>query len=304
MFDIITIGSATIDVFIKTEEKIKKHKNNKNICYHLGEKELIDKIYFSTGGFGTNTAVALSKLGLRTGFIGVIGTDINGETILKELYEEGVEFLGVVREGNSGYSIILMGDNDRTILSYKGVNNLLDLRCINLTKIKTNWLFLGTMLNRSFNTIKEIARFGKENKIKIAANISLYLAEYGVKKLSSYLKCLDIIILNKEELFALTNKRDIKESFYMLKKYSKGIFVVTDGANPCYAFDGAKVHKKVVKKIKPIDMTGAGDAFASGFIYGIIKNRSIETCLDYGCLEASAVINKIGAKNGLLSELR
>ena len=92
MYDIITIGSASIDLFIKTEGEIRKHHDHLDICYHLGNKLLVKDLIFSTGGGGTNTAVAFSRLGLRTAFIGVVGADDNGEIILRELEKERVNF--------------------------------------------------------------------------------------------------------------------------------------------------------------------------------------------------------------------
>ena len=86
MYDIITIGSASIDVFVKAKNDVEKHKGHYDILYHLGEKELVDKINFSTGGDGTNTAVAFSRLGLKTGFIGVVGDGLWKRDLNRKLF--------------------------------------------------------------------------------------------------------------------------------------------------------------------------------------------------------------------------
>jgi len=303
MYDIISVGGASVDVLVKAKEMVKKHKDHFDISYHLGEKVLIDDLIFTTGGGGTNTAVAFSRLGLKTGFIGVVGADVNGEMILKELFEEGVDFLGNVKNGKTGYSVILTGHDDRTILTYKGVNNDLSWSNVYLHDLKTRWLYISTMLGESFKTVKKLAAHASKNKIKVVCNLSPYLAKKGIKELASFLKNIDVLIINKEECIALAHKSNVKNAIKAVKKYVNEIVVVTDSFKPALAFDGKEFYVKNIKRIRPIDSTGAGDAFASGFVYGFINRKPISLCLDYGCREALAVIKHIGAKNNLLRKL-
>lgn len=303
MYDVITIGSATIDVFLKTHREIITKGKKKNICYHLGDKVLIDNIKISTGGGGTNIAVALARLGLKTAFLGVLGSDINSEIILKELKNENVDFLGKIKEGNTGYSVVLPSHNDRTILVYKGVNDYLEKKDIDFNKIKSNWLIVSTMMGKSFETIIKISDYGRKNNIKIALNISSYLAEKGLFFLSKLLKNTDILILNREELELLTKDSKIQISIKKLSKYSSGIIVVTDGNKAIRAFDRNKTYTKKIKTLHPVNKTGAGDAFAAGFIYGIFKDKNVEDALSFGHREASSVLLNQGAKAGLLRRL-
>ena len=121
MFDVITFGSAVVDVFVDTDIAEK----GKFMCYPVGSKILLKNLKFDIGGGGTNTAVAFSRLGLKTGCICKIGNDNGGEEILKMLKREKVKFLGRIEKGNvSGYSIILDSkQHNRTILTYKGIND-------------------------------------------------------------------------------------------------------------------------------------------------------------------------------------
>ena len=303
MYDIITIGSATIDLFIKTEGEIRKHHDHLDICYHLGNKLLVKDLIFSTGGGGTNTAVAFSRLGLRTAFIGVVGADDNGEIILRELEKERVNFLGKVKPGKTGFSIILPGREDRTILAYKGVNNSLELNDIYPEVFKTSWIYVSTMLGKSMHTIQNLLFWAKKKQIKVALNLSEYLSKKGLKNLSPILKNISILILNKEEAKLLTKKSNIRQMFHSISKHTNAIVVITDSFNPIHAFDGRYMYKKTVKDIVPTDKTGAGDAFGSGFVYGIINGKDIETSLQYGHKQSLAVMKEIGAKNRLLKKL-
>lgn len=303
MYDIITFGSASVDVFVKTFNESIKHKEHIDLCYHLGEKILIDDLLFSTGGGGTNTAVAFSRLGLKTAFIGCLGSDMNGHFIKKELHAEKVDFLGAIKEGNSGFSVILPGNNDRTILVHKGLNNSLLWRDVQVSKIQAKWLYLSTMLGQSFDTMQKLAVHAKKHNIRLACNASMYLAKKGLPALAGFLKNLDILILNKEEAQALSNKTLISEICVEISHYFSGIIVITDASNAAYANYYSKHYAKKIKPVKVVDNTGAGDAFAAGFVYGIIKGKGLQTCLDYGHKEALSVLKYIGAKNNLLYKL-
>ena len=129
MYDVITVGSATIDVFARTRFseliKIIDPKGETDlIAYPSGSKILIDELEFTTGGGGTNTAVAFARLGHKVAFFGKLGKGTNSDFIYKSLQNEKVSMLCIRGEGHSGYSLILDSlEHDRTILFYKGIND-------------------------------------------------------------------------------------------------------------------------------------------------------------------------------------
>ena len=305
MYDIITLGSANVDLFVKTKTKpeIRKHLAHEDIAYHLGEKILIEDLEITTGGGATNAAVAFARLGLKTGCICALGKDIYGKHILSELEKEKVTFMGKSKEGRTGLSIILPSAKDRTILAYKGVNNNLHVNDINLERIKTKWLYVSSMLGQSHETAEKIVHLTKKKGAKVALNFSLYLAQQGLDNLSHLLSSADVIILNKEEAQALTKKYFIKDIFSKLYEHTNAIIAITSGSGDIYASDGLRGYVKKIHPINPVDTTGAGDAFASGFIYSVMKNPSIHYALDCGHKEALSVMGQIGAKNNLLKKL-
>src|SRR3989344_1783140 len=300
MYDIITIGSATLDVLVKAKQELKHHQNHTDILYHLGDKVLIQDLEFSTGGGGTNTAVAFSRLGLKTGFVGVLGKDPNASTILDELKKEKVDFLGNIKPGSTGYSVILAGEKDRTILVFKGVNNSLDLKDIRMQSLDCKWLYISSMLGKSYNTALKLASIAKRKGTKIAVNVSPYLAKMGIHFLAPLIKRSDILILNYEEAKLLTSKESIHSIIEEITKYMQGVIVITNGDKPIHAYHWKKNYIKKINPIKPVDKTGSGDAFAAGFVYGIIKGKDIKTSLSYGYKEALSVLKALGAKNNLL----
>lgn len=293
-FDVISFGSAVIDVFLDTDIKEK----GKYIAYPVGSKILLKDLKIDIGGGGTNTSVAFSRLGLKTAYIGKIGDDIGGEKILSMLKKEGVEFLGrVEKKSQSGYSIILDSKGkDRTVLTYKGVNNNLNFSELNLKQLKTNWLYFSSLLGRSFEAQKELARRLSKQGTKIAFNPSDYLIKE--KNLKEILKLCEVLILNKEEAEMLTKKTT--DLLISLRKLGPKIVVITDKDKRISAYDGKRKYYLKPHKIKVVERTGAGDAFASGFVAGQIVGKTVNESLRLGLKESEAVIRYFGAKNNLL----
>jgi ribokinase len=296
-FDVVSFGSAVVDVFVDTDVA---EKNN-SISYQVGGKILIKELKFDIGGGGTNTAAAFSRLGFKTGCICKVGDDGNGEKILELLKKENVDFLGEIEKNSkSGYSIILDSrGGDRTILTYKGANDEISIK--DIKKFKTKWLYLSSLLGKSFETQKKLAGIMKKRGTKIAFNPSSYLIKN--KNLNSILKITDVLVLNKEEAEMLMAKnsdkreRDLLNGLYNL---TKGIVVITDKDRLIKCYDGNKKFFLKPNKVKVVERTGAGDAFASGFVAGRIVGKPVKECLKLGLRESESVIRHFGAKNNLL----
>lgn len=298
-FDVVSFGSAVIDIFVDTDVEEK----GKYLSYPVGSKILLKNLKIDIGGGGTNTSVAFSRLGLKSGYIGKFGDDPGGNEILSMLKKERVEFLGKVKKNSSsGYSIILDSrGKDRTILTYKGINNEVVLSDINLKKIKTNWLYFSSLLGKSLETQKKMAKKLSARGTKIAFNPSDYLIKE--KNLGEILRLCEILILNKEEAEMLAYKnfgKGEKNVLEALRKLGPRIVVVTDKNNKILAYDGEKKYSLIPNKIKVVERTGAGDAFASGFVAGQIVGKSIEESLKLGLKESESVIRYFGAKNKLI----
>lgn len=294
MLDIITVGSAVIDVFVDTGIGEKKNF----IAYPVGSKLLIKNLIFSTGGGGTNTGVSFSRLGLKTGYLGKIGTDENGKTILNLLKKEKIGFLGVKGREHTGYSVILDSkEHNRTILTYKGANDTLKFSELNLNKLKTKWFYFSSMMHESFKTQEKLVEYSLKNNIKIAFNPSSYQTKKGLQHLKDILAKAEVLVLNKEEAEMLVNKKDMLKGLY---KLGPNIVCITEGKKGCSVYDGKYRYISKGHNIKVKERTGAGDAFASGFIAGIIKNKNIEFAIQLGSINAESVILHYGAKNKLL----
>jgi ribokinase len=292
-FDVVTFGSAVKDIFLSTDLA----DMGKFIAYPIGSKILIKEMRFDIGGGVTNTAVAFSRLGLKTGFIGKLGDDGNGKEILRMLRKENVIFLGKVVKGMTGFSIVLDSkENDRTILTYKGINDHISMSDIRLKNLKTKWLYCSSLLGQSLDSQLTLARAMKKKGVKIAFNPSSYLTERK-ELIDHFLMMVDVLILNKEEAEMLTKKKDLLQGLHDI---TGGIVVITDKDKKILAYDGKKKYFLIPNKVRVVERTGAGDAFASGFVAGQIVGRSIEDSLKLGLAESESVIKYFGAKNNLL----
>lgn len=304
MVDVISVGSATVDVFVKTPSKeLRTHHGHEDVCYHVGSKYLVTDLDHSTGGGGTNTAVAFSRMGLSSAWVGTYGTDVHGLSIIAALAQENVKVMGHRREGTSGYSVIIVGlHNDRTILAYKGINNDFRPKDIRLNRMKPRWFYFSAMMGKALETQKKMVTYARSNKIEWAFNPSSYLAKQGLSALKPFIEGSGLLVLNREEanLLCKSKSKSAVTLAQQLSSHARRV-VVTEGPKGGAACDGDMVYKFKAHKVKVVDTTGAGDAFASGVLCGIIKGLSFEDSLRLGYAQSTSVIGAVGAKTGLLS---
>ena len=307
MYDVITVGSATVDVFARAESEliriIGREKQTEMLAFPAGTKLLINKLSFTTGGGGTNSAVSIAKMGLKVAFLGKVGSDDNAEKVMKSLKTSRVDTT-LVRRGNgeTGYSIILDSiDNDRVILACKGINDRLSFSEINRKGLKTKWLYFSSMVGESYNTLEKLAQFAGRSGIQILFNPSSYLAKEGPDFLKKVLKHTTVLVFNMAEAMALTGKTGLEDIFKCLFALGPTIVVITCGKSGTYASDRKHLYRVYPKKVRLVESTGAGDAFASAFLAGLIKKGNMLFALDLGTTNAESVITHYGAKNKLLT---
>lgn len=294
-FDVITIGSAGVDTFLH----LNMHEKNHSISIPAGTKVLVEKLSRGTGGGGTNSAVSFSRLGLKTGFIGKLGDDENGNFVLSELKKEKVEFLGASGREPTGTSFILDAkERNRSILFYRGANSFLSEKDFSFSDLKTSWIYFGSMTEKSLETEIKIAKFAVEKGIRTALNPSSYAILENRKGVLEIAKRAEILILNEKESGDLIGE---KNNFKKLHSLGPKIVCITYGDEGNKVSDGENIYSVRAHKIKVVERTGAGDAFGSGFVAGIIKFGDIEKAIKLGTANAESVVGHGGgAKNGLL----
>ncbi len=306
MFDVICVGGATKDIFLNTKSELinlrTENSSEELIAYPLGSKILVKDVVESFGGGAFNASVSLSRLGNKVGIISCLGSDYTGKEIEKRFREESIKFLGCKSKAKSGFSIILDSfDEDRTILSYRGSNEMLSFNKINKNKIKAEWIYLSSVSGKALGTSELIVKYAVKNKIKLFMNPSTYMAKLGFEKLSGIIKHLNILDLNKEEAEFITGERGIEKNLKYLKNFVKDVVIITDGKKGAYAYNGERFYRLKMRKNKVVETTGAGDAFASTFLSYFKSGETIKEALTMAGLNARSVVSMYGAQNGLLT---
>lgn len=308
-FDILVIGSASMDVFVKTEARIihiqgvshGQTTDEQLLAYPLGSKLLIEQLAFHPGGAGTNACATFARLGLATGFIGRLGTDLHGQTLLNWLSENHIAFLGESK-GQTGYSLILASQaSDRTILSFKGCNDELEWTDALTERLHTRWVYGTSMLERSFQTQERLFVRAHQRGIRTAYNPNPYICCKGPDPLRTMLRHTDVLMLNREEAGLLVGDGEPLQLAAGLLKHGPGIVAVTDGARgvtvcagPTWGGEAWSIGPAADLRI--VDTTGAGDAFGSGFIAGLNWSKPIREAALLGVLNAEDVIQACGPR--------
>jgi len=306
MYDVITIGAGVRDVFLISDAfvalKSDQFPTGIGECVALGSKIELDQIVLTTGGGATNAAATFGSLGLKTASICKIGDDSSGRDVMEDLkrFNVAIRLVTTVVGGETGYSTLLtMKDGERTVLVYRGVSAKFSDKDIDFKALgRTKWIYL-TSLGGNIALSAKIIRAAHKAGTKVMWNPGSREIKAGIKKIKPLLPMIDVLNVNREEADFLTGSRNIAEICQVL--HSKGtVRLITDGIDGSYAHrDGWTVHAGTTGA-KSISRTGAGDAFGSGFLSELMKTDDIKGALKVGTLNAESVIQKHGAKNGLL----
>lgn len=309
-FDIISLGSSTRDVLLKSGEfEVRKHGDSPTgieQCFPLGSKLEIKEIYFATGGGGHNAAVTFARQGFKTACIGVVGDDITGQEIIWELKKEGVnaEMFQKHAEGHSAYSIIMVHPNgERTILSYKGEGQHFNVKKIPLEKMDSEWLYLDSM-GGHYDLMWSVINHAVKNGTRIAFNPGGKELEHGLERLKPIMRHVDVYLTNKEEGAGLLKVKSQNWVIVLekLSKIVKGVVIVSDGHNGVKVSDKRNIYSAGVPDSPVIERTGAGDAFGSGFVSEFMRVGNITKAIQFATANASSVVTKFGAKEGILKK--
>jgi sugar/nucleoside kinase (ribokinase family) len=316
MLDVITIGTATRDVFLlspffkvfKDPEHLERigFPKGEAQCFAMGAKLDIEKVIFSTGGGAVNAAVGFSRAGLETAALAVIGADARGKDILDTLKKEKIKALiAVETEAKTTYSTILLsGSGERTILVYRNPKENLESRHFPLGKLKAKWAYIvpGAM---SLDALTILTNHLTKHGIKIAINPSSHFIKMGLLKVEPILNKMKVVSLNREEAAELTgiSYDDPRGIFKKFDSIIGGLAVMTDGPNGVLVSDGNQIYKAGIFKEKSIvDRTGAGDAFGSGFVATLAHSFDIKEAIRYASANATSVVERVGAHAGALTK--
>jgi len=305
---ILGIGNAIVDVICKVEDKYLSDngltKSTMKLVDEIDFKKLISTLKIEdtvSGGSVANSIVGLSKLGNKVGFIGKVSDDDLGQRYEDGLKKENVDYFYFRKKEAlpTGTCLILITpDSERTMCTFLGTAGKIDENDVDINSIKNSEItFLEGYL---WDEGKPKSAFDKaiKNSNKVAMSLSdLFCVERHKPHFLNLVKSnLDITFANEQEITSLIDAKNFDEVISFAKQINK-IIVITRGERGSIAVSKNDVIECESKKdLKIVDLTGAGDLFAAGFLHGHINNLTISESLEKGTEMSSKIIQKIGAR--------
>jgi len=304
--DVTTIGSISHDTYIMSsrvhimrsekKEKIKQRE----VHFPFGTKIELDHLQQEVGGGASNAATTFHLFDFRTSVISQCGDDPSGEFIIKGLQAMQVdtENIQVIKKGESAQSIIFLdAQGERTVFVYRGVaSHFSDHHVKKVANCESKWLYV-TSVGGYVPLLRSIIKAREARGVNIAWNPGG--AEFAMPRsvMKNMLQAVDVLFINNDEARLLFGTTPLSRA----KKLVSGALVVTKGERGAEIFIGNKHISITVKPVKAKDTTGAGDAFGSGFISGLMHYPGdFQKAGIIGSANAMSEVLEVGAKQGLL----
>ncbi len=305
-YDLLAVGNATVDAFLTIQDaNVHCHLNTKTceLCVAYGEKILLEGCSFQAGGNACNVAVGISRLGNRTSLVAEIGDDEFAQKILHSLDNEKVDKKLLIQKQNMGssFAIGIQFKGERTLF----VEHVRREHTFAFDHIMTKWIYLTSLGKEWQHVYSQVVSFITKTGCKLAFNPGTPQLDEGYESIAAVMQSTKVFIVNKQEAIRLSGKSDIFDTNILLqtmKQKGPQIVVITDGENGTSVIDESGVIYKIgIIDCPVIEKTGAGDAFSSGFIAGLLAGEHIQQALQWGTINATSVIGKVGAQPGLLT---
>ena len=306
--EILGIGNAIVDVICKIDDNFLKENSLTKSTMKLVDEDQFKKLLSNlkieetiSGGSVANSIVGLAQLGNDVGFIGKISDDDLGKEYEKGLKQENVKYFYSKKKEElpTGTCLILITpDSERTMVTFLGTAGKISEKDINVNAVKeSNIMFLEGYLWDEGEPRKAFDK-AINNANKVAMSLSdLFCVERHKPHFFDLIKNkLDITFANEQEIMSLINTKNFNEVVEFSKKNQK-LTIVTRGNKGSIAIDKDSVVECNAKEnLKIVDLTGAGDLFAGGFLDGYTKGKTMKESLEKGTEMASKVIQIIGAR--------
>jgi sugar/nucleoside kinase (ribokinase family) len=258
-------------------------------------------------GNASNVAVGAARLGLKTAILTSIGDDVYGKEVLGVYKKEGVktEFVKVNKNKRTNYNFVLTYKAERTILVKHEDYVYEDPKNIGAT---TDWIYFSSVGEHTLPFHEKIVRYLKAHPgVRMGFNPGTFQIRFGAEKLKGIYAKTYVVFVNREEaemVLGMKEGTDMKFLLGGLHKLGPKIAIITDGPNGAYASDGTHQYfmPPCVDLTPPVSMTGAGDAFSTGFLSALICGLSVPEALRWAPIESLNVIQFFGAQAGLLSK--
>ncbi len=305
---ILGIGNAIVDVICKVEDNFLSENNLTKSTMKLVDetefKKLLSNLKIEetvSGGSVANSIVGLSQLGNKVGFIGKVNKDELGDKYEEGLKKENVEYFYYKKKEElpTGTCLILITpDSERTMCTFLGIAGKINENDVDINAVKNSEItFLEGYLWDEGNPKKAFDKV-IQNSNKVAMSLSdLFCVErHKLHFLDLVKNKLNITFANEQEILSLLDTKNFDEVVSFAKEL-KRLIVITRGKKGSITINKDEVVEyEIQKNLKIVDLTGAGDLFAAGFLHGYVNNLSIKESLQQGTEMSTRIIQKIGAR--------
>jgi len=300
MYDVVSIGAATVDIFVKSSALTLKKKI---LSLPASSKNEIEDSLICSGGGATNSAVSFSRLGLKSTAISLIGQSHLNQYIFNDLKDNKVDSSLIVQDKKdiTDFSVILVAkDGSRSILTNRGQGGLQEKNIPWQKLTKAKWFYI-TSLEGNLDLLEKLIGFAQEHNIKVSLNPGRReLAQ--TRRLLPLLQFIDFLLLNQQEAEVLTQlKHDNKDFFPKIKKINNYLTAITNGRLGAHIFTPDQHFYSPIINVNPTDETGAGDSFGSTFVTALIRNKTPQQALFWAIKNSASVVAHLGSKTGLLT---
>ncbi len=320
VLDLITIGSCTLDCMISINDILRfemfdRNKNGEEIkkkytAIEYSRKLNIDGVTFVPGGSAANIASDCSMLGLKSAYLGILGNDFAANICIQDLKSRGVDLSEVIQtdKDNTAFSVILRTEwgKDRSILAYKGANNLLQPSDIKENLFKDIKAFAWTSLTteNGCKAIDKAIMLTKNADGAVFAAPSMSIIKHNPEWAKILLGKSDVVSLNKEEGQEFTGKTDTVQMIRKFLKLGVKLISITDGPNGSIISDGNEIVNSAVFKGDVKDTTGAGDAFLSGLLVSYLNKFALEKTSKLATAMSFLECREVGVRVGMPTSLK
>lgn len=304
MLDLVSIGDIKLDTFVILDEaslQCELKAKECLLCLEYGAKIAVNVVDAQIAGSAPNVATGLARQHRSAAVASVMGEDGTRQMALAHLKREGVRTtIDVVHGAMSSYSVVLSFKGDRTILT----SHIRKVYRFPKRLPASRWMYVGEMGEGYETLYRSVATHIRKTKTLLALNPGSIQIKDCHPYLYELIKQTDVLFLNLEEAQVVSGEAstDVRHLAAALWKLGCHHVVITDGKNGAYHFDGKTLTFCDLFPGKRVEATGAGDAFASGFIGALVAGLTPMDAMKWGSVNATSVVGFIGPTAGLLTD--
>lgn len=304
--NVLVVGSSKIDLFFELENKTSVAVSDKDISLKLGDKIPVGIKKIALGGDGANISVGLKRLGVSTRFYTFLGNDFFSKEMEETIKKEEIDLIVRKNGDKSSLSLVFCINSDRVIFTSHEIR---DHEFLYEADKLPDFIYLTSVGEQWQDFYRQVLDFCKQYKIPLGFTPGSVQLEKNSEILTDVLKQSRIIFLNLDEakkildFQKIPHSDDIKDVLSKMKLIGGETVSLTNGLEGSWSIDSSN-KTYFIKPFgeKAAEITGAGDAYTSGFLDSYLRGLETKECMKSGALNAGSVVSKIGAQEGLLSK--